>query len=569
MLHVRIVGAGLIAFATLALAAAPASANLAKCESKLSAAAQKLNVAVGKALSKCSVTTRVKGASAKTGDVCEKNLAKVFNIGGSPGKGMVAKTLNAIDKLFVSGKEVCTADDLRALGHMESGFNAPGTRPQDFLASALVVRAVDLASTEMFANVADLQDSLTALVDLTDCNTQRPNLCTFAANQNPDCRVHSCVLSAISDVSYYQANGGTVPASLQNRVATLKFCQTPSTLLDLPVNLSSDFRAVFGDATRTFVPPPVGAGVNTTICIDQLRVQGWCDCVGDGAPFAPSSCLDARVNNNGGTCSTSGDFCLTDADCPSRGTCSNSGFDACFSNLAGARLPQHCTQPNGNACQDGGSTRCLDARTLGRCHSGTYTGERLQSWGGASTAGDCALISTVSFRILPPAICRNGSAQVLGSCTTVCNGGPCAADGPCLGLGGTQCIDPKGPDQRACTQDDLVPPSPPTTIPLTTGQSSVTVRDMLQTQGTCSLSSVNAGMGCATSADCNGGTCSGVVLVNPPNPNVSRTSAAGAKLSCGAYDSSALSGFRLVGSIPLVNLAVINDAIAEFELDCN
>lgn len=568
MMYPRQLGTALAVALVFSLAPGAASANIGKCEGRIYATAQKLNIATGKALSKCSLLTRAKGINPKTADSCEKNLAKVFNMGGPTGKGVVAKTIATIDKLFVPGKSTCTAAHLEQLGHMESGFNAPGVNPQDFLVSALVLRSVDLASNEIFAHVADFQETLTGLIDVTNCGSERPNLCSFVAHNNPDCRVHSCVLGATSDVNFFQGGGGTVPTALQNRILALKFCQAPP-LLDLPVDLSSGYRAVFGDASRTLAPPPMPLGTNSTLCIDQIRAHGWCDCLGSGDPLTPATCLDVRLHNNGGTCSTSGGFCLTNADCPGRETCNASGFDGCGQSVAGAGLPKYCTQPNGAACKDGGSTRCFDAKTLGRCHSGTPLGIPLRTWSGASTAGDCAVLSTITYRVLPPAICRNGSNQNLGFCTTICNGGPCAADAQCTGLGGTQCIDPKGPDQLACTADDLVASSPPVTVPLTTATSSVTMRDFMSTQGTCSVAAVNAGMGCATSADCNGGFCSAALLVSPPNPNASRVTGVGAKLSCGAYDSGSLSGFRLVGSLPLVNVPVIHDSIVEFELACN
>lgn len=570
MLKVRMVGAAAAVAVIGVLGTSAASADVRKCEGKLFGISQKLNVGVGKALSRCSLAVRGKGASISTANACEKQLAKVFNIGGNPGKGTIAKAIAGVDKLFVPGREVCTSEDLAKLGHLESGVNAPGTDPQDFLASALVVRAVDLASNEMFANVADFQDTIDDVLALTDCDAmERPNLCTFAAAQNPDCRVHSCTLSAASSLTSYQANGGADPASLQTRSISLKFCQTAASLLELPLDLSSDYRVLFSDAARTLRPAPLSIGLNRTICIDQVRAQGWCDCDGNSVPFVPSTCLDARVNNNGGVCSGSGEFCLTDAQCPRRETCSSSGFDACGASLADASLPLSCTQPDGAACEDGGGTRCIDGKTLGRCHAGTYQGAPVKTFGGASGAGSCMLLSTIAVRVLPPAVCKNGLGDTLGVCTTTCNGGPCAADGQCAGFGGTQCVDSKGPDGVACTLDDLVEALPATTVALSTGSSSSSMYDMVLTQGTCSVASPNVGMGCSTDGDCFGGTCSAVVRTNPPSVNNTRTVGPGVGLSCNQYDSSSLAGFRMVGSFPTVNMMAVNDALTTLELTCN
>lgn len=585
----------------------PAEGQLVKCEKNILKATTKLNSQVVKALTKCSAGIRKdaskKGITAKTADKCEKNLAKVFNIGGKPGKGAVNKALAAIDKSFRPGKEVCSVDDLNQLGLLSSGVNAPGGNTQDFMASALIMKEVDLATREVFANMADFQDLLTSLTDLTDCeglsavqNSKectaaldpapcctaskkgecRPNLCTFQAAQNPDCRTHACRLSASSGATLLPAG---IPVALQDRITTLSFCQSPATLLDLPVDFANDYRAVFVGASRTLVPPPTLPGLNVTVCVDQMRGQGWCDCNGGGAPFEPDFCLDHVTNFQGGACADSGDFCLTDDDCGRREECvGTAGVDACGSPLANASQELNCQQPDGSpctcdpadlACIQG--TECVNANNGGPCHPGTFNGQLAQSWAGASGAGDCVLLNTISFKLLPAAICSDGINPV-GICTTPCNGGPCAPDASCTNAGGVVCIDPKGADGVACTSDDLLPPGAPTTVPFTTGNSRTTLLNMAPagTEGSCSGSSLNPGMNCVSDQDCPGGACTGATLLpNVPIDGVNSIGVGpGNGLSCGNYDSSSLSGLQLVGSFPATDGNQTGDTITTFTLDC-
>lgn len=568
-MYVRLAGLFLL---SLFLVSSPrsAAADLGKCEAKLLKSASKLGINISKSLQKCASSARksIAGTGAVdsvAADTCEKNLAKIFNIGGEAGKGLVNKTLKSFDKLFVAGGEVCTSADLVTLGLLESGVNAPGVAAQDFVASWLVMRETQLAITEVAGVSGDFQELLDGMLEITDCGVERPNLCTFGAEQNPDCVVQTCNLSSSSKLQLLPAN---LSASLQDHPIAVQVCRAPGTLLDLPVDFSDDFRMLaLGMASR--IGPTSLPVANGTLCIDQKSASGWCDCAGAAVPFEPTTCRDHIANDDGGTCSESGGFCLVDDDCPDRNDlCSAAGIDDCGADLADASLESTCVRAGTDAgdCQ-AAPGRCIDEESFGRCHSGTFRGAPTLGYAGSSGAGDCMMQQTISLRLLPPAVCANGSGFALGTCTTTCAGpGACAADVACTGLGGTQCLAPTGPDGVACTRDDLGAPGASTALALTTGTVTAQLRDRILTSGTCSGAAVNSGMNCVTDRDCNGGVCNGEVI-QPPQAAVTAT---GAGLACKQFDSGNLSGLTLVGSFALIDgFGSIGDQNAIFTLDCD
>ncbi len=570
-MFVRAAGVVLLTFFAATLPQ-PVSADVAKCESKLLKTSSKLGSGIFKAFSKCTASARKtiskKGAiDDKTADKCEKNLKKVFNIGGDAGKGTVNKTLKSFRKLFTPGKEVCTSADLVQLGLLESGVNAPGTNPEDFLSSWLIMRETNLALTQVFSVAADVQEVLTSMIDLTDCDDplDRPNLCTFRGGENPDCVTQTCNLSSTSDLTL-QPDGLT--AALQDNPATIQVCRAPAALTDLPVDFSDSFRALsLAGATR--LGPTTLTGANATVCIDQLRAIGWCDCDGAAVAFEPDTCRDHIANDNAGTCSETSAFCLTDEDCTERNETCSATVDDCGVDLANAALPATCVRagtPAGD-CQ-GAPGKCIDGTTVGPCHPGTYIGATDVIYGGSSAGGDCSLTQTLSLRILPPAVCVNPAGDALGSCTTLCPGpGSCGADATCLGLGGTACAVSAGADGVPCTRDDLAQPGPTQQVVFTTGTATASVKDLVRInfQGVCSGGSTNAGMNCISNEDCIGGTCSGVV----PLPNPAAVNASGSPLTCADYDSGNLSGLTMVGGFAWFNGVRTGDQTAMITLDCD
>lgn len=584
----------------LLLAPGKAAADIGKCETKLLKATSKLSSNLSKSLGKCSSLARKAVANlgsvdAKSADGCEKNLFKIFNMGGDEGGGVVGKTLAGIASLY---PETCTDDDLANLGHLISGLNAPGVEATDFMASAMVMREVDLATAEVFANIGDLQKTMADFVAITDCSLERPNLCSFAAAQSPDCRVHACHMSSSGRVSLSAGLQG----SLQNKVSTVEFCQAPSALVSLPVDFSSDYRVLFTEASRSLAPAPTLPGLNITVCIDQLRGEGWCDCTGNAVPTTVTLCQDRNANDNGGTCSGSGAFCLSAADCASGQTCSAGATDDCGGVLADAVANDvNCGCTNGVSCLDDTCTSselCVDGEALGTCQTGTRVGQVVETWSGSSTAGDCVLQQSIGFKFVPAGICVDGANNTLGICNTVCAGpGNCAADAVCTSLGGTQCLATRGADLTACTADDLVLPSAPTTISFTTGTSQTTIRDMVTAgnEGVCNSNSINNGTNCISSQDCIGakcngganngavcsipadcpsgtcqaGACSGAISTGGIVPGTNQiTVGPGSVMSCAGYDSSSLANWTLVGSLPLLNFMGTGDTIASVTLDC-
>lgn len=566
-----------ISAAAMALCAGSASADIGKCQSGLLKAGGKLHSAAKKNIEKALNTVRAKGASAKTADSAEKGLAKLFEAG-------IGKYKASVDGLFVTGEEVCTSDDLKQLGLLRSGFNAPGTNPQDYLVTALVLKEVDLAIQESQATVGDAQELLNSILDLTNCSgtsasttnaqctgagtpaaccveaeggTCRPWLCSFRAVQNPDCRQHACELSSSSTGSLNA--GGTlgipIPISLVGDDNVLGICQAPAMLATvLPLNASSDIRVVSGQSTRAVETSIPGLA---NVCVSNIRSQGWCDCSASppSGPTGITFCRDHITNDNTGTddCGQAIDAAAAAEDC----ICSNGTPDCQATACAGL----DCID---GAVSDGS-----------RCHSGVVNGTLSETYSGASTTGDCMVLNTIAFTLLPVnglcvAVSGPAAGSALGQCGSPCTTGavPCAPDVTCTALatafaGTGACFDARGADQTNCTRDDLVPPNAPTTVPFTTGTSTTMIMDLVAADGSCSGGS-NAGVNCADNDDCESGNCAGAamyddtVLLGP-----------GAGLSsCSKLDASTLTGLKLVGSFPALDGAQTGDAETTFTLDC-
>ena len=345
-----------LAYAWSAPPVAEAKPDIGKCHQKIAKATEKLRSQAGKALAKCVETVRKDatraGVSAKTADKCEKSLAKIYNIGGRPGKGAIHKLSGSIAKLFRPGRETCTSSHLETLGLLESQRNAPGVLRQDFFAAALALQTIELAYDSQLAVSASSQAAFDELVMLTDCHganaatgprdcvgegdpapcctaknrgTCRPNLCAMAAARQPDCRTHTCQLSTASG-AVLQPDG--VPAALGGRQLSLTVCRAPEHADAFPVDVGAANRLLLARTARSFAPPPVLPVVpGFTVCLDLIRGQGWCDCDGGLTPYEPTSCRDHVVNDDLGFCAEAtcqggtpgnkdeGDPCATDADC--------------------------------------------------------------------------------------------------------------------------------------------------------------------------------------------------------------------------------------------------------------
>lgn len=555
-------GIGMVAGAAIMLAGSTAFAQLDKCQAGLEKNGLKLTVAAVKALNKCKDSIRKQQVKGKplhaAAQACEKTLAAVLGIpGGVPAaplanKTKIGKFIAAVNKL--SDGNVCTATELFRLGHMITGANAPGiSRATDWTAYWLVWAKLKLAWLEEIFEVGDTVQVLNAAITASpdnvkpcdnttgkNCGTSctatttthvlRPNLCAFRQLTFPQCRLHSCNLAAGSGATI---NPLSLPVGLSDRKLTLQLCKPVDTVPGLTV--PAGFRTIIGDPGRGFQPPPVVpimGGIR--VCIDQIRSQGWCDCVGAGVPFEPTICQDHVQNNNAGT---------DDCGAP----LNNAGESNCV-----------CGFPPAATCNTG-CVVCVDSTDGSRCHPGTINGTAVGSSGGASAIGDCAVLNTIALKLVPQGICLDAMLNPIGQCT-VPGPGP---DAGCVMLGGVACADADGPDGVTCTADDLIPPANPTTIPFTTGTSTSSIQNAVATEGACS----GSGMNCATDDDCavgSNGICTGVGLTN-----LTFSAGPGAGVSCASLEASQLAGWSIAGSFPALDgSGGLNDTVTTFILTC-
>jgi len=583
---------GLMVGASILLSGSTAFALLDKCQATLEKNGLKLMIAANKALTKCEDTIRkgvLKGDPAHKAAVgCEKALAAVLGVSGGvpaaplPEKTKIGKFIAAVAK--ADGKGTCNEADLFALGHLISGISAPGTRgptctdaitpctndsmcPAGFSCPGssnwaqywLVWAKLKLAWLEQIFEVGDT----TALLDVaieagpdavpacdpatgkgcgTDCtgappanHVFRPNLCNFSALKFPQCRIHSCNLSAAAGASIQPLG---LPVGLSNKKLTLQLCK-PLTGTPAVAGVATTFRPVIGDPGRGFQPPavvPISGGIR--VCIDQVRSQGWCDCGGGGVPFEPTACQDHVQNDNVGT-----------DDCGD--AVGTTGEPDC---VCGAPAAATCAAP---------CVACVNSEDGSRCHPGTVNGSPVPTIAGASVVGSCSVFNTISLKLVPQGICLNAMLQPIGTCTT---GGPgpdagCAATPPIAGGPGVACADADGADGVTCTADDLIPPAAATSIPFTTGTSTSLVADAVAVQGSCSGTMMN----CATDADCTSPeTCGGETLTT-----LSFSAGPGSGISCAAMEASQLAGWNIVGSFPALDGAGgLNDTVTTFSLAC-
>jgi hypothetical protein len=567
----------------IGLSASMAHAQLSKCQAGIEKNSLKLNVTIAKALNKCK--DKIRKASEKgpdrsgAADACEKALKKIYAltfVGDpkpvDPAKSKIGKFRAAIQKL--EDKGTCTATDLDTLGHLVSGVNAPGTGITDFMESWLIKAKEKLAWKEEVFEVGDARSLIDEAINAGEnpakacdpikgknCGTccdptgatcaaneyPRPNLCMLGEKTWPMCRDHACTLSGGSGAVL---NPTGAPISLSARRVTLEVCTAPSGNAGI---LDPDFKLLINQPARTFQPPPVIPIVPAiTVCVDQVRSEGWCDCSA-AAPSAPS---------------TSPEFCL-DHVADVAGTCPDTGASL-ESNCA-------CGFPAGllgMPCNTAGCLACVNSSTGARCHSGTQNSALTITWPAvASGANDCVDLNQIQFTLEPPAICVDAMGQAVGQCNA-----PGSPDATCAAAGGVICVASSGADGVACTRDDLVPAGAPTTVPFTTDSATSTIEDFVAVEGICAAG--QAGMNCVTNADCDtaasgpgDGVCAGQVFGCGTGPNAEDcqfTAGPGAGVSCANLESSNLAGWAIVGSFPALDGAGgIGDSILTFTLACS
>lgn len=454
-----------IAFAVLAAAALSASsaqADYRLCGLKVTKEASKLFKQFDLRFQKCADFGRKHGVENgdfdKAAGLCEKQLNKLYGLtsGTSYSKTFIGKFEGKIDGLV--SKTQCEAADLASLGHLVSPAQAPGTNPQDFMITWLVKAKEMLAFKENLFDAADTRDLIQEMADESGCDTAmptRPNVC-HVAESVPQCRTHVCTLSSTTGDSQAGIATSNVLAPFIPVPASGGFPFEVCKLHDVsdfpPTGITpANYFLIINQPARSL---KVATILGNTICIDQLRSQGYCACTAVGTPAVRdiTFCQDH-------TSATSG------ADDCSGTPFTTAGLESC-----------ECASPAAATC-GAGCTSCVDsADGATRCHPGTVNGAVETTFATALGVGDCVDINTLALKVI-------GAGE-------------------------------QGSDGVPCTEDDTAPPLASVSIPFTTGTATAQVMDADRADGSCS-GGTTPGMNCLTSADClGGGTCTGALILD-------------------------------------------------------
>jgi hypothetical protein len=510
----------------LVLTAPPAFATVDKCQKALERAGSKLQTDAIRALTRCADTIRkaaptadsvsqsavgadatatpAKSPAERAADACEALLARVFDKGGTmPGRSSIDRFKATVDSL-VPG--TCTATDLFALGHLLSGAAgtappAPGSSPgvQEWAKNWLAMANVSTAVMQEIMQARDLLNEIGAMIDTVgDCGDAqiRPNLCQFAIQ----CRDQACQIAASSRASITLATGATTPIALGGQLV-LQVCTMKNSGL---LGTNGEFVSLVGGPARTIRVPAIAG---TTICVDQVAAEGWCDCSGLGVSVDTAICQDHIESN--------GEGCLG----PSTGIFPTSETP-CFCDDGSGQLGAQCG-PSLPSCPSGSA--CGKKASGGRCHPGTANGPIKTLVTGASSPGDCVLLDTLQFKVLPSAAAF-------------------------------------GPDGQPCTSDDTLPPVATVPVPMSTGTATALLKDAVITEGSCDGGKTR----CVENANCADGLCVGAVTGDITSPPVTGARAS----SCAMLEAGKLSGLQLVGGLTSLDVLGLGDLAATFQIVC-
>lgn len=571
---------------SVTLAAIPAHADLARCQSGVQSETNRLIGEISKALQSCAATARraqaVGGNLHRAADQCERNLMKVYNAAAVPGRSAFERFRASIERLH---PRRCTDESLLAMGYFVPGINAPGARgpcvdggkacvrdsectgKQDScpgamgdVAQRLTAQADETARRAQLQIVPDLVDLLAPLIDLkpgpdgalgtADCSSpllesaptgyrKRPNLCRLRPFL--PCTNRQCRLSLDSGITLSPLG---IPIQLSDHTLPVEIC--------IPDNAGGKLMH-FSVAAHTVVPPPtIPLHSPITACVELVSSAGWCDCdgTGHGGPFEPELCIDHIIDAQGKD------------DCGPSSTLLDQEDDCGCAFIGGAGQPEPlppCTTP--------GCERCVRRDGDGPCHPGTRNGSLQLKWNGASQPNDCLLRSSMKLSFLPPAFCLDAAGQVRGACPA-----PGPADPLCKVLGGVACADARGPNGVACDADDTTPWTlPPFTVDLTTGSSKSRVADFVLAEGVCTAP---GNPNCVEDRNCVApATCAGAIFgcgSGAAANDCEASAGPGAGVSCAGLRSGSIAGWKLVGTAAgLDHPAGLRDSLMTITLECD
>jgi hypothetical protein len=522
----------------------------------------------------------------KAAFLCEIQLSKTYGTNADGADGTVKKYDDKINGL--AGTK-CTRNDLIKIGHQVPSAggadgSAPGTADLDFVREFLKVASIKRAIVQVWTANPDARDLLQSVIEgfpsgdfgkqakgLTDCSSNRPNLCQFhrdtpsAANSyatgtgslNMHCRVHECELDATdiindplspSKATIELAGGANIPVTLNGSLA-FEWCKLEE-LLWLPA-VYRDFMFVIGEPNRTLVRTFLDS--DTAICIDGWGAEGWCGCQGGGPPVDHDFCIDHNVDPTE-DCGAIQEpeleecFCVDPAG---PNPCGGVQQDDCILlKDAGNTIP--CTADNTACTAVNASSRC-NATVLGEpCHPSLSNSTFLSFTGSPSGPGACSIYNIQTITIVDQ--------------------------------------DKWGPDLVPCTEDDEQPTNSQSTTVFTTGQTRSILYSAAATLGECHPTAPNAQAKCVRDEDC-GGSCSvsatvcgvdadcpegeicnlancfgGTILTQHEN-----TATGGLALlanACELMETSNLQGLQLVSSFPFADGLGLGDGTATNEFVC-
>jgi hypothetical protein len=486
-------------------------------------------------------------------------------------------------------------------------------------ASPTALQTLDTLIDRATNNVSPSSDPL----DCTD-PPSHPNLCTLHKDQPTPlndyaggtgsvrnaCHLHECELdtaeppddpNTASHVHFKVAIPEIGPFtsfdvfSAVNGSTILKICKVEP----IPVlgdALGGDFRLLAGVPARS--ARPINLLGLSLLCVESVTAEGWCDCTGrDVLHVNVDVCGDHTTSNGdacGGTTEAEECFCT-----PTPPPCGGSTDPPCSSTEVACTSDKDC-----------GADQYCGAGNFGQsCHPGTEKSTLLTTSPGIPAppgAGHCVNVGTSSLTPIP-----------LGASGGICDDGPddgelCEPDGiPCTPPG--ECLAFIGPDEEACTMDDLIPRGPQGTIPSTTGTASTSLSGAISQDGGCTgprtgtcvaavcVGGWNAGKPCTVGppdscrrpclddANCAGScsvtntiacdagpdcptteTCVSSTCTNPAPVLIDlAVFAKGAPIDCAGYESSDLEGFVLVKAFPIPDTSAFGDGVTTNRFVCD
>jgi hypothetical protein len=264
-----------------ALAAAPAAADIVKCQAGIEKNGGKFNAAFLKALQKCkdayrkaTVTSTVPAAAA----TCQAGLGKVIDTGNIV--SAISKTKVALDSLVT--KLTCTDGDLQNLGHLPTKL-ADGSAAFGNRWSSLVI-------LEAMKNAYELQSSLVGDFATLLAELGKTGSCALCKDlvEKPPCVTNACRVDGSSAEVKVGPTMVTVPL---NGFTITGGCQWQNLLTN---------EIGFVGAVNTALKPTNVFG--SEICNFNFRTEGIYSCSGSTAPRIDYSTCQDSVKSDGNEC---------------------------------------------------------------------------------------------------------------------------------------------------------------------------------------------------------------------------------------------------------------------------